>query len=79
MLRRLDPSTRKRRRPRPTSRLALAGGAAVGGAYLIGVWMVGLVLIVEAVFYVLVVWDDGKPASTSTRPEQVLDRWRQSR
>lgn len=79
MLRRLDPSTAKRRRPSPTSRLAVAGVAAAGGAYLIGVWVVGLVLICEAVFYVLVVWDDGKPTAARSQHEQVLDRWRQSR
>ncbi len=53
---------------------------AAGAAYLVAVWVVGLVLIVEAVFYVLVVWDDGKPIpDTQSGVETVLERWRQAR
>ena len=68
-----------RRRLSPAVRLALAGLAAVGGAYLIGLWMVGVVLMVEAGVFVLFVWDDGKPAASRSQTEQVLERWRQSR
>ena len=73
---------RRRRRPSPSVRLALAGLAAVGGAYLIALWAVGVVLIVEALFFVLVIWDDGKPGAgqrSSQQPGQVLEQWRRAR
>ena len=80
MLRRLDPSPNRRRRPSPSVRLGLAGLVAVGGAWLIGLWAVGVVLMVEAAFFVLLVWDDGRAAvSRSSQHDQVLDRWRQAR
>ena len=69
---------RVRRRLAPSVRLALAALLAIGGAYLISLWMVGLVLISEAALYVLVIWDDGKPVAGPQR-EQVLERWRQAR
>ncbi len=50
------------------------------GAYLIALWAVGVVLVVSAVFYVLVLWDDGRPSRAELPPvETVLDRFRQSR
>jgi hypothetical protein len=58
----------------PHARLALAGAVAAAGAYLVALWAVGVVLVVEAVFYVLVVWDDGKPASSPVSPAEFLER-----
>ena len=72
---------RRRRRPSPSVRLALAGLAAVGGAYLIALWAVGVVLIVESLFFVVFVWDDGRPsaANRSQQPGQALEQWRRAR
>ena len=73
---------RRRRRPSPSVRLALAGLVAVGGAYLIGLWVVGVVLIVESLFFVLVIWDDGKPGAgqrSQQQPGAALEAWRRSR
>jgi hypothetical protein len=51
---------------------------ALAGAYLIALWAVGVVVLVEAVFYVLVVWDDGKP-QPETRHETIIDQYRRAR
>ena len=61
---------------------------AAAGAYLVALWAVGVVLVVEAAFYVLVVWDDGKPApsrlaffslgpfrAVQASPMRLLERW----
>jgi hypothetical protein len=58
----------------------MAGVVMAAGAWLVALWAVGVVLIVEAVFYVLVIWDDGKPAAGEARSpvEAVLDRVRRS-
>ena len=68
-----------RRLGHPHTRLAVAGAVAAAGAYLVALWAVGAVLIVEAAFYVLFVWDDGKPTAESRSPvASVLDDYRRS-
>ena len=60
--------------------LGAAGAAMVGGAYLIAVWVVGLVLMLEAVFYVVVVWDDGKPKTDErSGPDRILEAYKRAR
>jgi hypothetical protein len=49
-----------------------------GGAYLIAMWAVGVVLICEAAFFVLVIWDDGKPVSQFAERDRIMQRWRQT-
>jgi hypothetical protein len=65
---------------RPAVRLAIAALAGLGGAYLVALWAVGVVLMVEAAVYVVFVWDDGKPAKRElSGPEAVLEQYRRAR
>lgn len=62
--------------------LMIAAAGMVGGAYLIGWWVVGLVVIAEsaglAVFALF--RDDGRPAPAELRPvDDILNRYRQAK
>jgi hypothetical protein len=68
----------------PIAQLVYAAAVAVGGAWLIALWAVGLVLILFAgLLGVDAVLRDGRPASKSdemrTRHEEILDRWREAK
>ena len=68
----------------PIAQLAYAAGLAVGGAWLIALWAVGLVIIVFATLLgVDAVLRDGRPANKTdemrTRHEEILDRWREAK
>ena len=68
----------------PVAQLAYAAGLAVGGAWLIALWAVGLVIILfSALLGVDAVLRDGRPASKAdemkTRHEEILQRWREAR
>ncbi len=65
-------------RRRPMLQLGLAGLVMVGGAYLIALWVVGVVLMAEATFFVVVIWDDGKPKRELSGVERRLDQYRRS-
>ena len=63
----------------PQTQLLSAIGGGVGGAYLIGTWMVGIVLMLGAVAWGADAFlrDDGKPAQPGTH-EAVLERFRRA-
>jgi hypothetical protein len=68
----------------PIAQLAYAAGLAVGGAWLIALWAVGLVIILfAALLGVDAVLRDGRPAKPAdemrTRHEEILDRWREAK
>jgi hypothetical protein len=68
----------------PIAQLVYAAALAVGGAWLIALWAVGLVLILFAgLLGVDAVLRDGRPANKAdemkTRHEEILDRWREAK
>ena len=68
----------------PIAQLAYAAALAVGGAWLIALWAVGLVIILfAALLGVDAVLRDGRPAKQvdemKSWHEEILDRWREAK
>ena len=80
-----QPRTHRIRRTltSPYMQLLVAFAAAVGGAWLIAMWAVGLVIIVCAMLVAAdaVLRDDRaeKKAEPETRHEEIMDQWRKAR
>lgn len=74
---------RRFRRAAPGLQLCLALVAAVGGAWLVGMWMVGVVVMLAAVGVGLDAVFRNRPDDDTAPPtdghEAVLDRWRRAR
>ena len=68
----------------PVAQLVYAAGLAVGGAWLIALWAVGVVIILFAALLGMdAVLRDGRPAGKAdemkSRHEEILQRWREAR
>ena len=65
----------------PIAQIVYAAALALFGAWLIAVWVIGLLLIIFAVIIGLdALLREGKPAAKpETRHEEILQRWREAR